>query len=225
MTLTVMWTIVVITSGWMNLPRARHMPHDPEFLSKLSNEASSILFGRDARAEPARSALVWSENPRTVRMPNGTRLTFPATTTEERVAFVRGEYRQLLDAEADEQRGPYLLEMLAIWLAPLLVAGLAVNLICRGYKPPLSRVIPDSQSPSCIGRVVASAFAISGTGGKTDGYIMASSTAHPIPASFCRPSYAKGELFRIVFANEQRKPRERATIIKVMGRTQICSFE
>jgi hypothetical protein len=190
MTLTVMWTIVAITYGWMNLPRAQQMPHDPQFLSKLSNEASSILFGRDAGAEPARGALVWSENPRMVRMSNGTRLTFPATATGERVAFVRGEYRQLLDTEADEQRGPYLLKMLAIWLAPLLVAGLVAGLLRRGYKPPLSRVIPGRDLPSSMKSAVASAFALSGKGNRTDGGIMASSlpfsTRVVSPPSFMR---------------------------------------
>jgi len=44
--------------------------------------------------------------------------------------LVASEYRQLLEVEADEQRGPYLLAMLAIWLAPwvLLVAGLTLSL-------------------------------------------------------------------------------------------------
>src|SRR3990172_4275239 len=90
-TLTVMWTIVVITYGWMNLPRAQQMPHNPQFLGKLSNEAASILFGSEAKAEPARGALVWSQTPMIVRMSNGTRLTFPATTTGERAAFVASE--------------------------------------------------------------------------------------------------------------------------------------
>ena len=86
--------------------------------------------GRDAQAEPARGALVWSQTPMIVRMSNGTRLKFPASTTDERAALVASEYRQLLDVEAGEQRGPYLLAMLAIWLAPwvLLVAGLTLSL-------------------------------------------------------------------------------------------------
>ena len=136
-TLTVMWTIVVITYGWMNLPRAQQLPHHPYFLSKLSNEAASILFGRDAQAEPARGALVWSQTPVIVRMSNGTRLKFPAPTTHERAALVASEYRQLLDVEADEQKGPYLLAMLAIWLAPylLLVAALTFSLCARRIIP------------------------------------------------------------------------------------------
>jgi hypothetical protein len=93
-------------------------------------KASSILFGRDAQAEPVRDALVWSQTPMIVRMSNGTRLTFPAPTTHERAALVASEYHQLLDVEAGEQRAPYLLHMLAIWLAPflLLIAGLALSL-------------------------------------------------------------------------------------------------
>ena len=129
MTLMVMWTVVVITYGWINLPRAQQMPHNPQFLSKLSNEAAAILFGRDAQAEPARDALVWLQTPMIVRMSNGTRLTFPAPTTHERAALVASEYRQLLDVEADQQRGPYLLQMLATWLAPclLLIAVLTLS--------------------------------------------------------------------------------------------------
>ncbi len=130
LTLSVIWTIAVITYGWMNLPRAQQLPHNPQFLSKLSTEALSILFVSDAKAEPARGALVWSQAPMLVRMSNGTQLTFPAPTTDERAALVASEYRQLLNAEADQKRGPYLLEMLAIWLAPglLLFAGLALSL-------------------------------------------------------------------------------------------------
>lgn len=146
MTLMVIWTVVVITYAWIDLPRAQQMAHNPQLLSKLSNEAASILFGRNAKAEPAGSALVWSEEPRIVRMSNGARLTFPATATGERVTFVKGEYFQLLNAEAGKQRGPYLLEVLAIWLAPavlMLIAALTVSMICRGYKPLLSRVISD----------------------------------------------------------------------------------
>jgi hypothetical protein len=148
--LIVIWTVATITSGWMNLPRARQLPHDPQLLSKLSREASSILFGTDAQAGPPRGALVWSESPRTVRMSNGTRLAFPATTTGERVAFVRGEYFQLLDAEADERRGPYLLKILAIWFAAVLlpIAILAVRRISRGCKSALNWAVPGGHSPS-----------------------------------------------------------------------------
>ncbi len=124
-TLAIMWTVAIITYGWMNLPRAQQLPHNPQFLSKLSNEAASILLVSDAQAEPARGTLVWSQSPMIVRMPNGARLTFPAPTTRERAALVASEYRQLLNAEADEQRGPYLLAMLAIWLAPWLLLVMA----------------------------------------------------------------------------------------------------
>jgi hypothetical protein len=140
MTLTVMWAIAVISYGWIDLPRAQQMPHDPWFLSKLPHEAASILVGTDAEAKPVVSGvLVWSEAPRFVSMPNGTRMAFPATTTSEQAAHFASEYRQLLNVKAAEQRGPYLLAMLAIWLAPLLVAGLAASLISRGYKLLLGR--------------------------------------------------------------------------------------
>ena len=132
MTLLVMWTLAVMAYGWINLPRAPQVPHDPQFLSKLSHEASSILAAADAQAKPVVSgALVWSEAPRLVLMPNGTRLAFPATATRKETAFVASEYRQLLDVEAAGQEGPYLVKMLAIWLAPLLAAGLTVSLIGR----------------------------------------------------------------------------------------------
>lgn len=155
-TLAVIWTLAVITYGWMNLPRAQQLPHNPQFLNKLSKDAASILFGSDAQAEPARATLVWSQIPMIVRMSNGTRLKFPATTTDERAALVASEYRQLLNVEADEQRGPYLLQMLAIWLAPCLLLV--------------------------------------------------------------------GELFRIMFGNEQRKPRKRATIASMTAIQQARFF-
>lgn len=214
-TLTVIWTIVVITYGWMNLPRAHQMPHNPQFLSKLSNQAASILFASDAQAEPARGALVWSQTSMIVRMSNGTRLTFPATTTGERVALVRGEYSQLLDAEASERSGLYMLGIAAVWLLPcvmLLVAGLATGLIYRGHQPPLGRAILGGLTPSSRGKPVASAFAISGTGNRTDAYPMGLAPPIRFPCRFDAPAYANGELFLGMFANEQSKPRERATI-------------
>src|SRR5476651_2319759 len=127
MMLAVMWTLVVITYGWLNLPRGRYIPHDPQFLSKLSSQASSILRGPDAKAKPARGALVWSEDPRIVRMSNGARLSFPAITTDARAEFVASEYSQLLNIEAEQQRWPYLLEMLLLWFAPLLAAAWLIS--------------------------------------------------------------------------------------------------
>ena len=112
------------------------MQHDPQFLNKLSNEASLILLGGDSKTEPARGALVWSEAPMIVRMSNGTGLTFPATTTAQQAAFVAGEYYQLLDAEASERRGPYVLGMVAVWLLPcvlVLVVGMAVVRAFRSF--------------------------------------------------------------------------------------------
>jgi hypothetical protein len=127
MVLAAIWTFAVVASAWLNLPRARHMPHDPDFLSKLSIEASSIMHGPQIAAKPVRGEMVWLDTPRSVRMYNGTRLEFPAITTDERAAFVASEYRQLLIAEAHQQRWPYLLEMLALWLAPLLVVASATS--------------------------------------------------------------------------------------------------
>src|SRR3972149_727452 len=66
-TLAVVWTLAVVSYGWMNLPRAQQLPHHPYVLSKLSHEAASILFGREAQAEPVRGALVWSQTPMIVR--------------------------------------------------------------------------------------------------------------------------------------------------------------
>jgi len=134
--LTVIWTIVAATFGWMNLPRAQQMPHNPQFVNKLSNEASLILLGGDSKVEPARGALVWAEAPMILRMSNGTGLTFPAITTNERAAFVAGEYYQLLDAEASERRGPYVLGMVAVWFLPcvmLLIVGIAVVWAFRSF--------------------------------------------------------------------------------------------
>ena len=127
--LAVVWTMLVMIYGWLNLPRAPYIPHEPQFLHRLSNEAASIMRGSDASAKQVRGPIVWSENPRVVRMTNGAALTFPANTTRERAEFVAGEYRQVLKVAANSKTAPYLLEMLAIWLAPLLVTGLAISLI------------------------------------------------------------------------------------------------
>ena len=137
MTLTVIWTIVVIAYGWMNLPRAQQMPNNPQFLSKLSTEATSILSGTDAQAGPGPDALVWSPGWKVERMSNGARLTFPETTTGERVTFVTGEYSRLLNAEVSERGRLYMLELAAVWVLPcmmLLVVGLVTGLIYREHK-------------------------------------------------------------------------------------------
>lgn len=141
MVLAVMWTLVVAAYGWLNLPRARHIPHDPQFLTRLSSEAASILRGPLASAKPVRGALVWSEDPRSVRMSNGTQLFFPAITTDARAELVAGEYRAVLNAEAAQQRVPYVLEMLALWLAPLVAAGLALRVARRGHD--VWRMVPE----------------------------------------------------------------------------------
>ncbi len=179
--LAVIWTLVAGASAWIDLPRARYMPHDPEFLSKLSIEASSILRGPAIAATPVRGELVWPETPRIVRMLNGTRLTFPALTTDKLAAIVDSEYRQLLSVQADEQTGPYVVERLALWLAPLAIAGMAASLVRRGYRSQLVR----------------------GTADKTDGGIMRSSTVLPVPASYRRSADANGEGSRVMFANER----------------------
>jgi hypothetical protein len=140
MVLAVIWTIVAMAGGSVNLPRARNMPHDPEFQSKLSNEAVAILLGTNATAKPVAGGLKWFEFPRMVRMSNGAWLTFPTATTDERTAIVTAEYRQLLVAEADRQKSPYFLQLLAIWLVPcacLLVAGLSTHLFMRESSPRL----------------------------------------------------------------------------------------
>lgn len=189
--LAIIWNIAAFTSGWLNLPRAQHLPHDPQLLSKLSNESMSILRGSQVQVKPARSALVWSENPKVVRMWNDTRLTFPATTTSERAAFVASEYRQLLDIEADKQRGPYLLLMLAVWLAPvvlLLVAGLAASTIYRGQQLPPRRTNPDRLAQSRQPQAVAPAFAIGVTGNRASGDTPASGEDLAIRVSLMTPA-------------------------------------
>lgn len=136
--LTVLWTIVVAIWGWINLPRAQHIPHDPKFLSRLSNEAASILNGSVSQAERSRwGALIWSDTSFSVSMPNGARLKFPSTTTNEGVAFVKNEYHKLLEAEAGAKTRPYVLRMILAWLLALpilLVLDLAAGLICRLYQ-------------------------------------------------------------------------------------------
>jgi len=134
--LAVVWTVAFAAAGWLNLPRAQQIQHHPELLNRLSSEAASILTGPDFTVRPVRGALVWSEDRRSARMLNGARLTFPAITTDERVTFFEGEYRQALSAEADLLRGPYLLELLALWFAPILLAGFASLLLHRRDTQP-----------------------------------------------------------------------------------------
>jgi hypothetical protein len=160
-TLAVVWTAVVFAFGWLNLPRAPHIQHDPQFLSKLSTEATSILQRTEAKAKRVRGAIEWTDTPRFVRMSNGAQLTFPATTTGEQSALVASEYRQLLSAEANKQKGPYLLGMLAVWLAPAVLlpaCGWLVRLIAREYTPARERTTPRGHSSSTIERAVTSVF-------------------------------------------------------------------
>ena len=127
--LVVTWTLAAVVSGWMYLPRAHQIPHDPQFLNKLSEDAAAILRGSGAAPKPGSGEPVWSDHPRFMRMANGAQLAFPAITTDERAELVASEYRELLHEEAIGQRGPFLLTMLAVWLAPLLLAGMAAGLI------------------------------------------------------------------------------------------------
>jgi hypothetical protein len=160
-TLAVIWTAVVFAYGWLNLPRAPHIQHDPQFLSRLSTAATSILQRTEAKAKRVRGAIEWTDTPRFVRMSNGAQLTFPATTTGEQSALVASEYRELLNAEANKQRMPYLLELLAIWLAPALLlpgGGLAASLIRRGREASANSTTRRGHSPSTFGRSVTSAF-------------------------------------------------------------------
>ena len=143
-TLAVIWTLVAAASAWIDLPRASGVPHDPEFLSKFSFESSAIVRGT-ANAVPSvrgAPAPLWSDTPRLLLMANGHRLAFPAFTTDQRASIVESEYRQLLDVRANEQRWPFLLERLAWWLVPLLIAGGALKSFSSGFdghKSPRSK--------------------------------------------------------------------------------------
>jgi len=145
---TAIWTLVVATVGWFNLPRAQHIAHNPEFLARLSNEVPPIPVGNDAKAKlDGLGAPVWSDAQIVVRMPNGSRLTLPATTTYKRVALIKDEYYRMLEAEARAQTAPYLLEMAVAWLLPfpiLYVLGLAMGFICRVYRPASRKADPEA---------------------------------------------------------------------------------
>lgn len=148
--LTVIWAIMVATLGWINLPRAQYIPHNPGFLNRLSDEAALIQIGSESKAKASSwGAPIWSDALISVPMPNGTRLTFPAITTEKNIAMVRDEYSRLLEAEAGAQAGPYVLKMVYIWFLPcpiLLVLGLAADLICRVYRRAAQNGTPESNA-------------------------------------------------------------------------------
>ena len=133
MALAVLWTFAAAGSAWIDLPRASSVPHDPEFLNQLSSEAAAIVRGSAPADKPALGAPLWSDTPRLFRMSNGEQLQFPASTTAERAAVVESEYRELLHARASGQRWMFLLQRLAWWLAPLLIAGFALS-IARGSR-------------------------------------------------------------------------------------------
>jgi hypothetical protein len=133
MALAVIWTFAAAGSAWIDLPRASSVPHDPEFLNQLSSEALAIVRGSVSADKPARGAPLWSDTPRLFRMSNGEQLQFPAITTAERAAVVENEYRGLLHARASGHRWLYLLQRLAWWLTPLLIAGFALG-VARGGR-------------------------------------------------------------------------------------------
>lgn len=132
--LAVIWTLAAATCAWIDLPRAPDMPHDPEFLGKLSFEAASIMRGTPAAEIRGPGPAVWSDTPRLMRMSNGAQLTFPATTTNERAAIVAKDYLRLLSVQADDQRLPYLLEWLTVWLTPLLISGFALKVFMTRHQ-------------------------------------------------------------------------------------------
>ena len=147
MALTVVWTLAAAASAWLDLPRAPNVPHDPEFLNRLSTAASSIMRGPEVAATRERGAFVWSDTPRILRMENGALLEFPAITTDQRAAIVADEYRQLLTVAASDQRWPFLLERLILWLAPLLVAGVAVTQFRRNHPAESERTKANRAAP------------------------------------------------------------------------------
>lgn len=187
MMLGVVWTVIVATSAWLNLPRAQYMPHDPQFASKLSDEASAILRRADVNEKAARGALIWVSSPRIVRMPNGTDLTFPAVTTGGQVALVAGEYARLLRDAANERRVLYLLEMLAIWLVPglcLLIGVPAARQFFAANGFSFVRTLAGGHAPSVAASPARSATGVSEPRFANDGDIMASRATHPGLAAF-----------------------------------------
>ena len=133
MTLAIIWTLATAASAWLDLPRAAHIAHDPEFMNQLTPE-SSATRGAAAAQQSAPGAPLWSEAPRVFRMSNGKQLDFPAITTDERAAIVEREYHGLLQARASGQHWLYLIERVALWLAALLLAGLVLGLLRGGLK-------------------------------------------------------------------------------------------
>ncbi len=145
--LGVIWTGVVAIMGWLNLPRAEYIPHNPEFLNRLSNEAAAIIVGSIPKPKPSGGgALIWTDVPLYVSMPNRARLTFPIATTSQEIALVRNEYLKLLQAEAAAQTGPHVWRLILAWLLPLpimVVLGLAAALIRRAYRCAFQNGIPE----------------------------------------------------------------------------------
>jgi len=143
MLLIVLWTLAAFAFAWINLPRSQSVSHDPQFLTRLSEDAASILRRADTKSKTRHGALVWSESPRFVRMSNGAGLTLPAYSTSEQAALVASEYHRLLDNEARGRRWPFLLGMLALWLVGcggLLAVLLAARPLRGVITPSASRV-------------------------------------------------------------------------------------
>ena len=134
MTLAIMWTLATAASAWIDLPRAPMIAHDPEFMNQLTPESLAIVRGAAAAQKSAPGEPLWSDAPRVFRMSNGKQLDFPAITTDERAAIVEREYHGLLQARASGQHWLYLLERVALWLAALMLAGLALGLLRGGLK-------------------------------------------------------------------------------------------
>jgi hypothetical protein len=115
------------------------MPHDPDFLKKLSDQALLILAGipsPDALPEALREA---TEKDRFVaHMANGVKLEFPVGTTEDKVALVTSEYQALLEAQLSQRRPAYLFKAVCIAVIPsisVLIGGLVVaGWVMRGFR-------------------------------------------------------------------------------------------
>lgn len=144
--LAVTWTIVMSVLGWIYLPRAEHIPHNPEFLNQLSPEASLIFHGAESQDSPASpDELTWTDAQITVRMPNGTRLAVPENASSKQIAVLENDYYRVLETEASAQRVPYVVGMLVEWLLPfpvLLILGSAVD-FCRAYRLRTRQAEPD----------------------------------------------------------------------------------
>jgi hypothetical protein len=131
LTLAFLWTFAAAASAWLDLPRATGIPHEAQFIERLSPEAAAILRGPSSAEKLAPGAPLWADTPRVYRMFNGMQLDLPATTTNEQAGIVKREYRDLLEARAAEQRWFYWLERTSVWLGFMLLTGYVVILVHR----------------------------------------------------------------------------------------------